>query len=198
MAYSDTPLAAQRLKDSQPLIRQNFLDNNTLISVNHVTFGNADAGKHKFITFPDETGAVPAFNATELGLFNQNAAPTNVQDLWFTRGVSAPFPMTGFNRSGTQGWTYIPSGLLMIWGNFNIVNGNVTTTITYNNPAQGGIATFPGFTTFIATVQLTRQNGPLVITANLLVLNTYSTVNFTCTPSQRGNNVQFTWFALGL
>ena len=50
MAYVDTPLAAQRLKDSQPQIRQNFIEINNLISVDHYTFGNPNAGYHMKVT----------------------------------------------------------------------------------------------------------------------------------------------------
>ena len=71
MAYKNNiPQPTDRLKDSQGDILNNFAGIKTAWDINHVTFDDADEGKHKFITFPAQ-GAAPTFGATENGLYNR-------------------------------------------------------------------------------------------------------------------------------
>jgi len=118
MAYTDIPLAPQRIKDSQPLIRQNFIEISTLVDVDHYTFGSPTAGEHKKVTLPDQ-GLSPVFPGNDLGLFAKipTANPlTIVNELFIRRqdGTETNISGKGINigPSGTT-WSYLPSGFLI-------------------------------------------------------------------------------------
>lgn len=194
MALNDTPQAGQSLNVTQNPIRQNFITIDTAFSVDHAAYGSANVGKHNKITFPLQ-GAAPAFVANEIGLFNQNAAPTNRPDIWMSRGVAAAIPITGYVMGGTNlgnGWTYLPSGLLMAWGRSTTGAGN-NVTITYANE----LTNFPGFTTANAFPQLTRLSGAGTST-NFVTLTAYNQTTFQVYSSAAGTNVQFAWLVIGI
>jgi hypothetical protein len=51
MPYYDTPLAANRINATQPLIRNNFTTINAGFSIDHIGYDiGVDVGKHKKIT----------------------------------------------------------------------------------------------------------------------------------------------------
>jgi len=134
MAYlNNIPTGPQRLKDSQPQIQNNFFQIKELIDINHVTFDDpaGNHGKHKWVSFPVQV-AEPVFLATEEGLYNKvPAAPfplTGVQELFVHKQIFGPasveVPMTASILSTvlplpnvlSNGWTYLPSGIIMQWG----------------------------------------------------------------------------------
>ncbi len=138
LAYNDTPLSTDQINQTQAPIRTNFLNIRTLLGVNHVDFADVDNGKHKFVTFPLQVAA-PVFLAGEVGLYNQAAvAPfgtfnelfihklttqgTATADIPFTASIlstSNPLPATN-----SDGWTYLPSGLILQWKHTGAVAGS--------------------------------------------------------------------------
>jgi len=162
MAYNSAiPQPTDQISVSQGQLLANFQAISTFVNVNHVDFASPDQGKHKFVTMPSQ-GAAPAFLATEIGLFNQNAVPTVRNDLWMARGAGTPFPITGYANgivgavlaNAAVSWTYLPSGLKIISGQ-NTTSGG-TLEITFNNTAAGGLTGFPGFSSFISSIQVVR------------------------------------------
>ena len=91
---NNVPLTGQTLGVTRVPINNNFSVIGSTFEVDHVGYNLTDQGKHAKITMPSQ-GAVPSFSAGEIGLFNQNAAPTNINDIWLARGAAAPYPMTG-------------------------------------------------------------------------------------------------------
>lgn len=207
MALNQVPDPNQTLAQTNAPIKQNFSTIDTGFSVDHVTFGAVGVGKHKQVTLPDVTASVPAFAAGEMGLFNQNAVPTSRPDIWMARGVAAAIPITGYNFNNTatdgRGWTYLPSGLKMIWGKSSIVGAGSTTTITFNNSAQGGVTGFPGFSTVIGSIIMTRIAGgagnidgfPVLV--NSSYHSTLGSFQFRSSSTTTANR-EFTWMAIGL
>ena len=56
-----SPAASEALAQSQPLIQQNFNSTNSILGVDHVSFGNSTGGQHKQTTFPGfSSPAMPA------------------------------------------------------------------------------------------------------------------------------------------
>ena len=197
MAYqANKPQATDALSQSQIDIQNNFGAIQTLIDVNHVDFASSDAGKHKFVTFPAQTlPLVPPIVAGEIGLFNQSAAPTGINDLWMYRGTAAPFPITGYNGTATSGWTYIPSGLIIAWGQGTIMSGGFI-QILYSS-----VPSFPGFSTFAAAPMLTRlknSTGADFLIADIFTHPPANTAGFIARSSQGLNNVVFGWMTIGL
>lgn len=138
MAYqNDIPKATDRLKDSQSDIQDNFAELETYLEINHVEFGNANQGKHKWVTFPAQTVA-PTFASGEEGLynlpFNNNTSVLNelfVHKQTSTGTSDIPFTASILSQNATPaslaaGWSYLPSGLLVKWGS---ASGNGTTTV---------------------------------------------------------------------
>jgi hypothetical protein len=160
MAYQpNIPLATDQLSQSQSDLQGNFQAIKALVDVNHVDFTDGvDMGKHKWINFPVQTGLPgSSFAAGEVGLYNQlpTANPlTTVNELWInkqTTGGAVQIPLTAsvlsYNPSPSSlssGWSYLPSGILLKWGqstdpaqlvgNSNASRGNVPFPVNANIP----------------------------------------------------------------
>ncbi len=194
MAYqANKPQATDALSQSQIDIQNNFGAIQTLIDVNHVDFASSDAGKHKFVTFPAQTlPLVPPIVAGEIGLFNQSAAPTGINDLWMYRGTAAPFPITGANVSAisNSGWTYLPSGALIVWGISSMNAVTQTITIPFNS-----VPGFPGFSVGISFPFFTVRSA--VGAPAFVTFGTATLTQFTAFKSTGTAAVSFGWMVIG-
>lgn len=152
MAYTNNvPQANQRIKDTQSPIQQNFVEIQNLITVNHGDFGAADAGKHKFVQFPQQSAAASTA-ALEMAMYAKNSTLTSQTELYIRRpsnGTEIEF--TGASATG-NGWTILPSGLLLKWGtqSYTLPQTSGSKTITF--PVA---ATIPVFNTAPFQVFLT-------------------------------------------
>jgi len=113
--------------NSQPQLLANFQGINTLVNVNHVGFDLADQGKHKWVTMPDQGVTNPSTLATEVATYCITSADSGNLELTFRRPSNGDIiAMTA--KSGTpNGWTMLPSGLLMKWATVS-KTGGVTST----------------------------------------------------------------------
>jgi hypothetical protein len=199
---NNVPVPGQSLGASRDLINANFITIDTAFSVDHVPYmngGPATPGQHNQITFPNQT-MVPTFSAGYIGLFNQNAAPTSIPDIWMARGTATPYPITGYaNGSITSNqanfWTYLPSGMIMIGGQ-NTTSGG-TITITFNNTSQGGLASFPGFTSFVGYITAIRVDNSGASTT-LMRVKSYNLTQIVFGLANGSNDSTFLWSALGI
>lgn len=199
MAYNaNIPQASDVIAISQSDLLNNFGAINTFVNVNHVAFNGADQGKHSQITFPlgPLSGQPFAYAAGEIGLQSLNQVPTSRPDIWMSRGTATAFPITGYDQNGTTAsWTYLPSGMKMIWGSASLASA-APLNIVYNSNTTG-VTTFPGFTN-IPNVQLTPRDNGAVINVQLMV---GSPSNTQFTVLQRGTfagNIAFYWSAIGM
>jgi len=129
MAYNaNIPQPNDRLKDSQPEILANFQAINTLIGINHATFGASDAGKHTYIEFVPQLAAPPiVFPAGENAVYSFLNTLTSQNEIYVNKTqqatvVQVPFTastlsITNLPSPQSNGWSYLPSGLLIKWGN---------------------------------------------------------------------------------
>jgi hypothetical protein len=192
------PLPGDLPSQSQDQILQNFQTLNTAFAQDHLAYNNPAQGQHKQITFPvgPVTGQPFSYLVGQIGLQNLNQAPTSVPDIWLTRGTAAAFPMTGFTVGGTNagnGWTYLPSGILMAWGRSTTGAGSDHVTITYS----AELTNFPGFTTAFAFPLLSRIGG-IGGSTNFVVLTAYTQIDFQVYASAGGFGVQFAWMTIGI
>jgi len=121
MAYTaNTPLAGDRISDTQPIINANFVGLGTMT--------NPDEG---LIKFPFQ-GADPTIPAANVGLFCKVGATSGLKELWFKRDVGVSVPISESVRSGVTfdytppggvvntvtggGWYYLPSGAIVKYG----------------------------------------------------------------------------------
>lgn len=126
MAYQQNiPQSTDTLNVSQGDIQANFQAIYDLIGVNHANFDTSMSllGKHNFVSFPNQA-AMPAFLTGEEGLYNFIYPKTAVNELYVHKQTAGAglveVPMTASILSTTaspsgNGWTYLPSGILMIW-----------------------------------------------------------------------------------
>jgi hypothetical protein len=196
--YPNVPAPTQRINDSQPQIQQNFQAIQTGFSVDHVPFGTVGVteGKHNKVTLRNL--AAPAFAAGEVGLYN------NGIELYVKKAAGVGVPMTRkVFTVGTNGYTYLPSGLVMKFGVTQSILSNL-----YPGPAMASRAIIdlnavgPAYTQtpFVSAtgsytntitppipVGTTQENTCVVyqVEPNLLVVATYL------------NLKQVSWFAIG-
>jgi hypothetical protein len=139
MAYNpNIPLATDVIKVSQSNIVQNFTQIQTLIDVNHGDFGTPNEGQHLFVTLPNNN-AVPLPADDSLNVYANNYAPTNQSELFVIRQDAVTWPITASSQTA-RGYTYLPSGLILQWGNATI-NSNAG-AFTFVWPTAGNFFAF--------------------------------------------------------
>lgn len=153
MAYTaNVPQATQKISGTQGLILANFTGLEPYLDVNHVDINaNVDAGKHKYITMPQQTpDNVPTTGPTELSIYSALSAINITQNaLWLQKQNNAlEFEWTEFSTvatSATQGYIsfQLPNSLIVIVCQVNIPGGGVPSFI-FTFPVITGI---PSFTT---------------------------------------------------
>jgi hypothetical protein len=147
------PLSTDNLNVSQGDIQGNFITANTVMGQNHYPFDDATiGGKHKFVDMPI-LAAVPSIAAGDGGLYTKTTSGRS--NLFYTSDAAGNEIQitTSVNPSiiANGGFTFLPGGLIMIWGSFN---PNVSTTVTFPNIAFTGYGG-NGFPTACFQVQLT-------------------------------------------
>lgn len=155
MAYDSTvPSATQRIDQSQSIIQANFA---ALVS-----FGNGYAELSNQIS-------APTFSAGNDGLYTKNFTTTSTNEMYIhiqrPAAATAEIPFTASKMSNTaaascdNGWSYIPSGLLIKWGSVNATTASVSVDVA---ATSGG----PNFTQCFRAFVSPFDSG--------------SAVNFTC------------------
>ena len=173
MAYtSNVPQGAQQVSQTQSLIQANF---QSLSS-----FGNGYAEMSL-------QSSAPAFATTSDGLYTLAYATTGTNELYVHRQAAtaglAEVPFTASKMSNTaaascfSGWTYLPSGLLMKWGQYQITsNGSTSVNVT---ATSGGPAFTQNFIILVTPIQDTGTTPAFVVnlaTKTNLVANAFSVV----------------------
>lgn len=138
---SNTPQASQQVSQTQSLIRDNFVELSS--------FGNGYAEL-------SNQSVAPSFSAGNDGLYTRIYATTAANELFvhkqsFAGVVQIPLTSSILSQStpaaNSNGWTYLPSGIIMRWESFT---GNGLTTVTL----AGGPAAFSA----ILSIQLTPSS----------------------------------------
>lgn len=199
MALNDTPLTGNTLNTTRDLIRDNFLTINSAFQIDCVPYGDPNQGKHAKVTLTSQAMA-PLFAAGEMGLFNTAAAPTNRPDIWMSRGLSASFPITGYDNgtissNNAVSWSYLPSGILMIGGKATTSGG--IATINFGITANGGLTSFPGFSSFVTSVIATRIDN-VGTDSTVIKVKTFSLTQAVFGLANGSTDSTFFWMAFGL
>lgn len=204
----DIPLATDRPSQSQGEILQNFTSINDIWDVNHYTFAEDDAGKHRFVQMPQQA-AKPVISATEMALYTKDVGGT--PQMFIERGDGTEVDFTAYGESLAQtntsrGWTYLPSGILMKWG----VTGETSIpalpfdVAIDTNVAVPGSPSF-GATRFTVWILGFQAVGSLNTDSNLAyyLKSVSSAKDFTVRVFNRSGaavpaiNYHFTWLAIG-
>jgi hypothetical protein len=193
MAYnSNIPQATDLISVSQADILANFQEINTLVGVNHATFGSGNDGKHTLMTLVN-LGAPAAPAGNDINIFNSTVNGVAELSVQKTGGSSIPFTQS---NQATNGFTRLPSGVILKWGTVT----TVTNTATVTFPVGAGI---PAFTN-IFNVQVSvigDGTSPTPNRAVTIVGGSITTTNFQVYGSQRtaqnGRTVTLHYFAIG-
>ena len=192
MAYNpNIPQPTDLLSQSQTDILANFQAIQTLIDVNHVDFASGNQGKHFFIQFPVQS-PVPTTGGGEVGLYCQTSTYTTNPELVFSHQNGAGIVEFTSSLQASAGWTYLPSGILLKWG-----QGTANGSATINFPVA---ATIPVFNN-VFSVQLTPYQNT-VSDANIFVtLTSFNATSITAYGSTRvttgATAVIFQYLAIG-
>ena len=185
MALNNVPLAGQSLGVTRNPINQNFNTINAAFLVDHVEYATGGQGKHNKVTFPVQAPA-PAFLPGEEGLYNFLYPTTAKNELFVHKQnqagtVDIPFTASAMSNvlqaNCVNGWTYLPSGLLVKWGKVARAgqNQNIPVNATSGGPQfnQSFQAYAVAFDTNNAGNFNVRVNGaPAINTGDFLVAST--------------------------
>lgn len=140
MPYNNAiPQPTDQLNQSQNDILNNFIEIDNFVNTDHGPFNGVTQGMHVKVSLP--VGPNPPTNpfaANANGFFCANGGhvpgirqtygriqvqgPAN-RNIPFTESILATNAAPAANATG---WTYLPSGILLKWGIFNVPNGGPT------------------------------------------------------------------------
>jgi tail fiber protein gp53 len=147
MTYVPRPNASgSTLANTRDQIRTNFELIQDRFEENHVGItGAAGGGKHTFLQMPDQASA-PTTAANEGGVYVK--AVSGASQLFYRKESNGTeIQITGTDpTAATQGKTFLPGGLVLIWDRITV--GLATSNLTVTFP-------FGGFPTACFNVQLT-------------------------------------------
>jgi len=186
------PLPTDQGSQSQADLLGNFQALYTLIDENHAIFGDPNEGKHKWVTLPAQL-APPVTAANEVALFAGPSVYTGATELGYRReGNGAIIDFTSANRA-IAGWTFLPSGVLLKWGQAATTNAGPD-TIAF--PVAANIPVFNN----VYSMQLTPFE-PGALDTNIAVrLLTFTAADFDVWGSDRTivSNVAMTFNYLAI
>ena len=204
MAYNpNIPQSTDIISQSQNDLLNNFQALSTYLNINHVDFNTADQGKHKYLTLPVQAGSPPiAFGAGEVALYSFLSPVTAKNELYVNKtnqvtvtqipATASILSTTSAPINNTDGWTYLPSGMLLKWGNSN---ANGATIFLF--PVAADIPVFNE----VLSVQLTTYDPGAGDTNNFVRLIAFSNTGITCYGSSRTTvgaaAGSFQYFAIG-
>lgn len=202
----NSPAAAQLLSTSQPIIQGNFAILQNIFDINHVDYNSGtNAGKHIYVELPIAAGnPIPpiVFPAAEIVVYAATNAITTKNELYVNKTNQATvvqIPTTASILSTSSnpgqnvtGWTYLPSGILLKWGQGS-ANGNTAFTFPVS-------ATIPIFTN-VMSMQLCTAYSNAADGDGFARLSTYTNLGFTAFGSARTTvttkAVTFQYLAIG-
>jgi hypothetical protein len=173
MPYNaNIPQATDQISDSQNDILQNFQSILALVDVNHVTFDDPNQGKHFLVEMPQQAGPAFAPPAGEVALeCLASAYGTNTPTLFYLQNGINPVEMAS-GRLASVGWSFLPSGLLMKWGQFPVPNVGA---FTFNFSVLNNPPVFGTIYEILFSIQSTNVNPDPNIFINLNVNTTTTT-----------------------
>lgn len=177
---NNVPLPGQSLVATRDLINQNWTTIDTAFQVDHVEYTSANPvqGKHNKVSFPLQS-AVPGVVATEAMLYNHLDTFSSLNQLFVRRpNGGSDIPMTAAALT-IPGWSYLPSGLILQWGQSTITS-NITTPIPLPK-------TFP---TNSLIGQISGAGNPISASVGTITTTTLNVISY-------GTGGSIFWFVLG-
>lgn len=138
MAYdNNTPLPNEKVRTSQPKLRENFTQIKDVFEINHQVFNNNNAGRHTAVTFVDTDVLNPALpdgdvqtDVDEFGMYTKISPRTGLLELFTRRANNGTIYGITEARATAEGYAMTSSGLLIQWG---VATANGVTQWTFPN-----------------------------------------------------------------
>ncbi len=191
------PQPTDKPSNSQPLILQNFQAIQDALKANHQDFNSGvDTGKHTVVDFLLQS-APPVADPGNFTMFNLFDTLLGRNELFIINSAGNTDSMTGSVLSTTpspgnnsDGFTSIPSGIIMKWGNATNIGIGIN---TLSFPVAADI---PAFTQcFNVTVSAYDSNS---LNAGFdIVIYTITNTGFTFYSSASGATIGLQYFAIG-
>ena len=186
---NQVPQAPQTLGVTQPLILQNFQTIDAAFQVDHVPYTTPGQGKHNQVTFPVQAMA-PTFTGTDSGLYSTMDSFSGVTQIFVVPpgpvSPGTPVPMTAASLT-TQGYSYLPSGLLMQWGQ-STVSGGGTTPVVFPKAFPNAVLNI-----MVCPVSVNTPVGNFISVNSMNI----TTTGFQILNGNTGVNKTANWIALG-
>lgn len=189
------PPDGSSLGNTKTQIRSNLDGTFLTVAVNHFDNNSAHAGQHQFVEMPNSAVAptVPS-GATSCALYNGGSSfGPGTNDLFYLPPGSASLASgvqltrNELPINAVNGYSWLPGGVLIQWGEVTATNGNPNVT-------------FPiAFPSALYNIQVTRQRAPASpgSTYSFWVSTTgLSTTGFTIINND-GHSWSYNWFAIG-
>ena len=215
MALNLIPMTSQSLDQTQNPILTNFTVIDTAFSVDHAPYNSANEGWHNQVTLPQQVMApVPSANNNIIYSLIPTVSPqTTINEVFIHKqiqGGTADIPFTASILSTnaspgntSDGWTYLPSGILLKWGS---VTGSFPNQV-WQQILYPTAPNIPAFTqVFNVTLQPVSQDAipATTQTYNVLSVNnqggSFNNLGFWWTPHFipfGSNQTQIFYFAIG-
>lgn len=180
----DIPDGPHNPSDDQPDMKTNTNNINAIIGVDHVPFNVNQSGYHKVIRFQNQLA-----NPTPNG-FGQLYTRTRNSDnqLFYETSSGTVFQITSTPSAITDGYTFLPGGILMQWGIVPFPGGSGG--VTFNIPFPSGNPPF----VIQLTVLSSSDNRPCSVNNSILP----SSTSFGYLINTSGSGVSgLYWFAIG-
>lgn len=180
MVYSLIPNAGQSLGETRDGIKENFTTIQTAFQVDHVAYDAAGEGYHSKVNFPQGTAPTVAADSVVMYAKDTNSRPTifmRQENNGDEIQLSGPTPSIG-----TNGYTFLPGGLLLQWG-------------VSSSTASNTSITFPvAFTTLYSLNVTTRASN---LNASFHKIQSQGNTSFTVINSTATIVLGFYWMAIG-
>jgi len=145
--YTTIPNAPNDPADDQPKMLQNNIAISNLIGIDHVNFNNVNAGYHKVVHLLNNAGT-PAPLAgygevysntissiiSDTALYYQTGTGLNIQ--MTVNGVPNPLSTTAGPPTQNRGWSFLPGGLILNYGNIVDLPPLTSQAVVYLQPYQ--------------------------------------------------------------
>lgn len=171
MPYNpNIPQPTDAISDSQNDILDNFQSINTWVGVNHTGFDSPpNTGKHTVVEMPQQALAtVTPVGEVAIECLASAYNANGPELVYLPENGGARVEMTA-GLKAANGWTFLPSGLLLKWGTFAVVAVGTATVLFPAGP------TIPAYGTTIYNITFQDSNGSALDPNWAIVLNVATT-----------------------
>lgn len=193
MSYDpNIPQSNDIISASQIDLLNNFTSLNTQFNVDHVALNaGSNNGKHEKSTYIEQS-ADPTTAANEIALYSKESALTGDTQLFLRRESSGSVIEASGLLANANGWTRLPSGILLKWGT-DSKTGNATVTF----PVAANIPVFSSIFQVFITVEDSSGTPNSFVYLKSITTTTFD-VNCVQRTALSSSTATFRYLAIGL